>query len=294
MFPARETRWPILLALLAVYVIWGSTYLAIKFALAGLPPLLMAGIRFLVPAAVLYVFLRWRGAPPPTMGQWRASALMGTLLLAGGNGAVCEAEQWVGSGLAALVIATVPILTVLFSRIWGQRTLAREWVGLGIGFTGMVLLNFEGDMQASPLGAFLLLFAAASWSLGSAWSKYLDLPDGMMRSATQMLAGGVVLLLAGLSSGERVAHVPDALPVLALLYLMVFGSVIAFSAYLYLLKHTRPALATSYAYANPIIAVVLGVGFGGESISAFGMLALGVILLGVGLVSVQARPSSGR
>jgi len=278
------------LSLLALYIIWGSTYLAIKLALQGFPPFLMAALRFLFAGFALYLFLRVRGEPRPALRQWGASTLIGGLLLAGGNGGVVYAEQTVASGLAALVIATVPILTVLFARIWGHRPTRVEWVGLFTGFVGMVVLNVQGALSANVTGAVVLMLAAASWSFGSVWSSHLPLPRGMMSSAAQMLAGGALLLLIGLVSGEKISGMPAGLPLGALFYLIVFGSLIAFSAYLYVLDRVRPALATSYAYVNPVVAVLLGVSFAGESFTLYDGAALAVILVGVVLVSLeQAR-----
>src|SRR2546421_2683807 len=207
------------LALLAVYVIWGSTYLAIRFAIEGFPPFLMAGIRFVLAGGLMFVFLRLRGEPIPTRKEWGAAALVGLLLLVGGNGMVTVAEQWVASSLAALAVATVPIFAALFAGIWGRWPTRREWLGLGIGLAGVILLNMEGDMRANPLGALALLFATVSWAFGSVWSRYLPMPKGMMGSAIEMLTGGVVLLGLGFVTGEQITSMPGPRPILALLYL---------------------------------------------------------------------------
>ena len=272
------------LSLLAVYIIWGSTYLAIRFAIQGFPPFLMAGIRFVLAGGIMYAFLRMRGAPNPRLKEWRGAAIVGLLLLVGGNGMVSFAEQWVASGLAALTLATIPIFAALFAGIWGKWPTGREWLGLGVGLVGVALLSLEGDMRANPLGALTLLFATASWALGSVWSRYLTMPKGAMGSAAEMLVGGVVLLVLGLGTGEQITAVPAIGPVLALLYLVVFGSIVAFTAYSYLLQRVRPALATSYAYANPAVALALGIGLAGEQVTLFGLIALPVILVGVAIV----------
>lgn len=276
------------LALLTVYVIWGSTYLAIRIGLEGFPPFLMAGMRFLLAGALMFGFLRLRGTPNPTRKEWVGASIVGILLLLGGNGMVTFAEQWVASGIAALAVATVPIFAALFAGVFGKWPSRMEWLGLGVGFVGVVLLNLEGDMRANPLGAAALLFATASWAFGSVWSHYLTMPKGMMASATEMLAGGAALMVLGLGAGERMVAIPGPRPLLAFLYLLIFGSIIAFTAYSYLLQRVRPSLATSYAYVNPVVAVALGVGLAGENVTLIGLLAMPIILAGVAIV-VMAR-----
>lgn len=277
----------VLLALLAVYVVWGSTYFGIRVAIESLPPLGMLAVRFLVAGAILYAVLRARGAPAPTPAQWRASAIVGALLLGGGTGLVTLAERDVSSSVAAMVIAVSPLFASLFARLWGERTSGREWLGIGVGLVGIVLLNL-GDLRATPLGALLLVLAPLCWTFGSMWSKRLPLPTGLMGSAAEMLTGGVLLLVLSLVFREG-WHAPTTASLLALGYLVVFGSILAYSAYVYLLANVRPALATSYAYVNPVVAVALGVGFGGEHLTALGWGALAVILAGVVLV-VWPRP----
>ncbi|MGD9788527.1 MAG: drug/metabolite exporter YedA [Sulfuricellaceae bacterium] len=282
-------RWLIGLALLALYLIWGSTYLAMRFAIESFPPFLMAGLRFLVAGSGLYIYLRWRGTPAPTGRQWAACGAVGTLLLLGGNGAVAYAEQTVASGIAALVVATVPLWTLLFAALWKKYPTRREVVGVVIGFAGIVVLNLDGNLRASPAGAVILLLASASWAFGSVWSWRLPLPGGMMTSAAQMLGGGFALMAVSFAFGERLEAVPSLKAAAALAYLVVFGSFVAFSAYLYLLHSVRPAVATSYAYVNPPIAVLLGVWLAGEHLSAQEMVGMGVILAGVVLVMVKRR-----
>jgi drug/metabolite transporter (DMT)-like permease len=282
----------VVLALLAVYIIWGSTYFAIRVTLESFPPFLMAGLRFLLAGSILFAYLKLRGAPTPNLKQWSASALVGCLLLLGGNGLVTFAEQWVASGLAALAVATMPLFAALFAGLWGRWPKKMEWVGLALGFAGVILLNLEGDLRANPIGAIALLVAAASWALGSVWSRYLPLPGGMMASATEMLGGGAALLVLGLVTGERMTAFPAAWPTVAFLYLVVFGSIVAFSAYSYLLQKVRPTLSTSYAYVNPAVAVALGVWLGGELVTWVGLVAMPVILVGVGIVVLAASRRS--
>ncbi|NWL79145.1 drug/metabolite exporter YedA [Pseudomonas taiwanensis] len=285
--PAR--RFPLLLigAFIALYLIWGSTYLAIRIGVESWPPMLMAGVRFVVAGALMYGFLRWRGVPNPSWQEWKSAAAIGFLLLSCGNGGVTLAEDLgVASGVAALAVATVPLFALLFGLIWGQRTTRLEWAGILLGLIGIGLLNLGSNLQASPLGAVLIIFAAAAWSFGSMWSKNLKLPAGPMASAAEMLAGGVALLIGSLLSGERLVAAPTLAGWGALAYLIVFGSIIAFSSYLYLLKNVRPAAATSYAYVNPVVAVLLGIGFAGESIGLEEGLAMLVIISAVVLIGL--------
>jgi drug/metabolite transporter (DMT)-like permease len=244
----------------------------------------MAGIRFVIAGGLMFVFLRLRGAANPTRKEWGAATIVGLLLLVGGNGLVTFAEQWVASGLAALAVATVPIFAALFAGVWGKWPSRQEWLGLVVGLAGVVLLNLEGDLRANPLGAVALFFATASWALGSVWSRYLPMPKGMMSSAAEMLTGGVVLLVLGLVTGEQITAIPEPSSIFALVYLIIFGAIIAFTAYNYLLQRVSPSLATSYAYVNPVVAVGLGVGLAGEQVTLFGLIAMPIILLGVAIV----------
>ena len=282
-------RFPLLLigAFLALYLVWGSTYLVIRIGVESWPPLLMAGVRFMLAGSLLYGFLRWRGVPAPTWAQWKAAGVIGVLLLSCGNGGVTVAEHaGVASGVAALAVATVPLFTLLFGLFFGHRNTRLEWAGIGLGLLGIALLNLGSNLQASPLGAALILFAAASWAFGSIWSKSLPLPAGPMASAAEMLVGGAVLLVGSALSGERMSEVPTAAGWGALLYLVFFGSILAFSAYMYLLKHVRPAAATSYAYVNPAVAVLLGIVFAGEQIGGEECLAMAVIIGAVVLIGI--------
>lgn len=285
--PVSRQRFLIVAALLALYFIWGSTYLAMRVAIDSFPPFMMAGLRYLIAGVLMYIFLRLRGAPVPDGMQLSGAVAVGGLLLLGGNGSLAYAQQWVATGLAAVAIATVPLWTVIFSSLWGKSSTGREWLGITLGLAGVVLLSLGDNMRASPLGAALLLFAAASWSFGSVWSKYLRLPDGLMGSATQMLGGGVLLLLWSLVMGEKLTAAPAAKPLLAMAYLIVFGSFLAFSSYLYLLKTVCPALATSYAYVNPLIAIWLGMTFLGERITPLEFAAMPLILGAVVLVMIR-------
>ncbi|MGW8463149.1 drug/metabolite exporter YedA [Pseudomonas sp. CLCA07] len=283
----RRFPLPLIAAFFALYVIWGSTYLAIRIGVEYWPPLLLAGIRFVVAGTLMYAFLRWRGAPTPTWAQWKAAGMIGILLLAGGNGGVTVAEHMgVASGVAALAIATVPLFTLLCGYFWGARNTRLEWAGIALGLIGIAMLNLGSNLQSSPLGATLLVLAAASWAFGSVWSKHLPLPEGAMASAVEMLVGGVALLIGSALSGEHLQALPPIEGWAALAYLTFFGSIIAFNAYMYLLKNVRPAAATSYAYVNPAVAVLLGIVFVGETIGIEEGLAMLVIISAVVLIGL--------
>ena len=273
-------------ALIALYFVWGSTYLAIRVALASYPPFLMAGTRFICAGAAFYAFLRWRGMPAPTTRQWINSAITGTLLLGVGNGLVCYAEQTVASGLAAIAVAAMPLFAAVFGGLYGHWPRRMEWLGLAIGFAGVVLLNLSGSMTGAPLGAIALIVGAMSWAFGSVWSRRRDMPPASMNTAAQMLTGGTVLFVGALVFGERFPADPTASATLALVYLAAMGSLVGFTAYLYLLNTVRPALATSYAYVNPPVAVIVGALFAGEAVHAFDIVAMAVILAGVGLIAM--------
>ena len=285
-----SNRFLILLSLLALYIIWGSTYLAMNIALRGFPPFLMAAVRFLVAGVFLYTLLRLRGTPSPTRKEWLGAAVVGTLLLAGGNGGVAFAEQWVASGLAAVGLAVIPLWTALFAGLWGRWPTRLEWLGLLIGFAGVILLNVGNGVWANPIGAIALLLAPIAWALGSAWSRHIALPGGLMSSASQMLVGGAVLLVLSLSLREHAPNLAITQSLWAIGFLIVFGSLIAFSAYGYLLRHVRPALATSYAYVNPLVAVGLGVLLVGEHFTLLEGIAILITLSGVGLLSLGRKP----
>jgi drug/metabolite transporter (DMT)-like permease len=275
------------LALISLYLVWGSTYLAIRVGLAGYPPFLMAALRFIGAGLALYAFLRWRGMAAPTRRQWINSTLTGIMLLGFGNGLVCYAEQSVASGLAAIAIASMPLFAGLFGGLYGHWPRRAEWLGLGIGFAGVVLLNLGGGMSGSPLGALALITSAAIWAFGSMWSKRRNMPPAAMNTAAQMLSSGIALLLFSLCVGERWPAAPPVSATFAIVYLAIAGSLIGFSAYLYLLNAVRPALATSYAYVNPPVAVLIGALLGGETVHPSDLLAMTVILGGVALITLR-------
>lgn len=285
--PVNPRPFNVILALASIYIIWGSTYLAMRYGLESFPPFLMSSIRFTITGALLYLFLRRRGVPAPTRLQWRSTMITGLLLLCIGNGAVAFAEQWVASGLAALAVAAVPIWASLFAGLMGRWPNRLEWAGLGVGLAGVALLNLENGMQANPLGAVVLIIGPMGWALGSMLSRRLELPaNGLMLNAAQLICGGTAMLVISVLLGERMNGVPTLSSILAIVYLAVFGSLIAFTAYIYLLRNVRPALATSYAYVNPMLAVLLGVLLAGEEITPVGIVAMFVIIGGVGLIMI--------
>jgi drug/metabolite transporter (DMT)-like permease len=279
------------LCLLALYFIWGSTFLGMKLAIESFPPFLMAALRFLLAGTLLYLLLRMRGVPSPRPREWGGAAIVGTLLLGMGNGGVAYAQQWVATSVAAMVIGTVPMWAVAFAGLWGHKPKTRELLGLGLGTLGVIVLNLNGSLQASPLGGAILLSAAMAWAFGSMWARHLSMPEGAMASAAQMLCAGVVLVITSLASGERMTGMPSTRAVLALAYLALFGSFIAYSAYLYLLKTVRPALATSYAFVNPVVATLLGVWLLNEQMGRHDLLALGFIIASVLMVLPLNRRS---
>jgi drug/metabolite transporter (DMT)-like permease len=276
----------IILSLFSLYFLWGGTYLAMRIALQGFPPFILAGVRQLTAGILLFLVLWLRKHELPTRKQWLTAIVVGGLLLVVGNGGVVFAEQWVSSGLAALALGAIPLWAAVFSGLFGRWPTRIEWFGLGLGFSGLVLLNLENGLHANPLGAIVLFVAPIGWAFGSILSQHLPSPKGLMASSSQMVAGGILLFIVGFATGEHMTSMPGPRPLAAMAYLIIGGSLIAFSAYGYLLRHVRPALATSYAYVNPLVAVGLGVALAGEQITMIGLLAMLTILSGVGLVSL--------
>ncbi|ELY3594869.1 drug/metabolite exporter YedA [Cronobacter turicensis] len=278
---------PLLGALFALYIIWGSTYFAIAVGVKSWPPFMMAGVRFLCAGVLLLTYLLATGHKLPARRPMLNAALIGVLLLAVGNGFVTVAEhQHVPSGIAAVMVATVPLFALIFSRFFGIQTRKLEWLGVAIGLAGIVLLNSGGNLNGNPWGALLILIGSLSWAFGSVYGSRIELPTGMMAGAIEMLAAGLVLMAASLLTGERMTTMPNLSGFLAVGYLALFGSVIAINAYMYLIRNVSPAVATSYAYVNPVVAVLLGTGFGGESLSQIEWMALGVIIVAVLLVTL--------
>lgn len=298
-------RFRLAAALAAVYLIWGSTYLAIRFAIETIPPFLMGGTRFLAAGGTMYVVLRLSGAPRPTGRQWFGAFVVGALLLLGGNGGVVWAEQRVPSGLAALIIATEPLWVVLvdWARPGGARPTKTEGFGLMVGFAGAALLVspaelISGRFQVDPVGAAVLIFASVSWALGSVCSRYMPAPASpALGTGMKMIAGGMLLSALGLAAGETTRFDLSAVStksMAAWLYLTVFGAVVAFTAYIWLLKNTSLALASTYAYVNPAVAVFLGWLLANEPVTPRTILAASVIVGGVLIITTSRATLGGR
>lgn len=278
----------IVAALFCTYFIWGSTYLALRFGIESFPPFLLVGVRFAIAGAILYMVMRFLGEPNPTQKQWLGATAVGLLLPVLGNGTVTYVQQTVSSSVAALAIATAPIWMAIFSSLYGHKINRREWIGIMVGFVGIALLNLGGSLHGDYLNAFLLIFAAASWSLGSVLGKQLDkkqaMPEGLMGAACQMLMGGLIMLLVSCLHGDTWPAQISAKSWGALIFLVVLGSLVAYSAYQYLLKTVRPLVASSNTFVNPIVAFAVGIAFAGETVTSTEYVALAVILLGVFLV----------
>lgn len=282
-------------AFAAVYLIWGSTYLAIRYAIETLPPFGMAGVRFVIAGALLYGWLRLRGVAAPTRPQWRTAAIIGALLLLGGNGAVVWAEQRIPSGVAALLVAGVPIWMVVLEWLRPGGTRPGRWVvgGLVLGSAGLVLLVGPGEVlgggHIDPLGALAVVGGSFAWAVGSVYSRSAQLPDSpLLATGMEMLTGGAFLLLAGVATGETVDFgAVSTRSLLALLYLIGFGSLVAFTAYIWLLRATTPAKASTYAYVNPVVAVGLGWALAGEPLTARIAVAAAIIVGAVALITTR-------
>ncbi len=293
----KRRRLAIAVSLGGLYFIWGSTYLAIRIAIETLPPFLMAGFRFLLAGAILYGWARARGAERPGWRFWRTAMVSGGFMLACGNGAVVWAEQFVPSGLVSLLVATVPLWIVLQDWGWGRGGAPAAGVLFGIlwGFCGVALLVSGAEIGRAGVqdlvGGLLVLGGAGAWAAGSLVSRYGARPrSAALGNGMQMLTGGVLLTSAGLLRGEAslVALDSVSLPsVLAFFYLVVFGSLLGFSSYTWLLRKTTPAVASTYAYVNPVVALLLGWGFAGEPLAGRTVLAAAIILSAVMLITTR-------
>lgn len=299
MSESSPRAWLVVVAFASVYVFWGSTYLAILFAIETIPPFLMAGIRFLIAGSLMYAVVRRGGAPRPDRREWAAATIIGGALLLCGNGAVVRAEQRVASGIASLLVATVSFWMILFEwlRPGGERPGFRVIAGLVVGFVGLALLIGPGGgdgMGVDPIGAGGLTFGAMSWAAGSIYARRAPAPASpLMGTAMQMLAGGGLLILAALAVGEvdgfdwRSVSRSSSL---AVLYLVVFGSIVGYTAYSWLLRVLSPAKVSTYAYVNPVVAVFLGWAFADEVITPRVLLAAAVILGAVALITAARAP----
>lgn len=290
-------------AFAAVYIFWGSTYLAVKYSMQTLPPFLMAGARFLVAGLILFVWARFsRDYEAPKVVHWKTAFVVGTFLLLGGNGGVVLAQHFISSSLSALLVATEPLWIVLLSWLW-LRTGRPNWkvaVGLLVGFVGVWLL-IGGQPGADEtaggygqlIGTLAVLAGALSWATGSIYGLRSPTPkSSIMTAGMQMIAGSLSLLVVGLIRGEWSRFDPAAVSshsVFALLYLIIFGSLIGFTAYSWLLKNAQPSMVATYAYVNPVIAVLLGWGIAGESMNSQMLIGAFVVVVSVALITASKK-----
>lgn len=303
----------LVLNFLAVYLLWGSTFYAMKVGIEGFPPLLLAGTRHLSVGLLMFPLMRWKTGIRPTAQQWKTAAISGVLLLCVGNGGVCWAEMTVPSGIAALLVATVTLWMVVVDwlRPRGHRPSGRVLFGIVMGFVGMAILvgpsHLAHGARVESVGAAILVLASLAWACGSLWSKHGDLPSSpLLGVAMQGLCGGAALWIIGLFDGEVARFHPAAIPLrcwLALAYLFLFGSCIGFSAYLYILKKSTAAKVGTYAFVNPLVALLIGWVLAGEALSQRTLISAAVILTAVVLVitaphrdpreAVDALPAPG-
>ncbi|MDH0863917.1 EamA family transporter [Mitsuaria sp. GD03876] len=290
--PGLNTK--LLWCLALVYVIWGSTYLAIKVAIAGLPPFLLAATRYATAGVLLFALMRFKGAPWPSWRQWRNALAMGFLMVSVGNGFVCLAVGHISSSAAAVIYACGPMFALVFDRLRGGRALAVEWLGVGLGIAGVLLIHADKALQANWFGSIAVLLACAGMSLAVVLQPRLDLPRGGLSAPAQMLGGALCLVPMALAKGETwPASVPPS-AWLAFAYLVVFGSMVAYSAYVYILHHASAGLATSNEYVNALVAMLLGYWLAGEAIGTPMLAGTVVILGGVGLIAWgHARRAAG-
>jgi drug/metabolite transporter (DMT)-like permease len=284
----------LILSLAAVYVFWSSTYLAIRFAIAELPPLLIAGGRYAIAGLVMLAIARRRGAAWPSAGQWLRVVPIGALLFLCGNGFVVIGEATVSSGGAAVVCATMPLWAGVWAALGGERPSWRDWVSLAIGFAGVLVLMGGPSLQGRPLHLVLIMLSPMCWALATVLARRQSGAwriGASMSAAMQMMTGGATLLVAGLIDGERLPAHASATSWLAVGYLAVFGSLIGFTAYNWLIRNTRPVVATSYAYVNPVLAVLLGAAISGEPLGVTTLIANVLI---VGAIALALIPRTTR
>ncbi len=296
---SQPRTWKVLLAFAIIYFVWGSTFLAIRVGVREVPPFLLAGMRFLVAGVVLYCWMRARGTPSPTLRQWRSTFLLAVLIFVGDYGLVFWAEQRVPSGTAAVMLATIPAFMVISEILIlrTQRLTTRLAIALLVGIGGVAVLVSHtmsfGEVPIDTAGACALIVAAMSWSVAAALTRRLPLPGSkVMSSGSQMLAGGVLLFVAAALFGEfrgfRV-HAVSREAWFALLYLIVAGSIVAFTAYTWLIHHESPTRVGTYAYVNPVVAVLVGHFLGGETIGA--RTAFGTLLVLVSVIVITTTPA---
>lgn len=298
--PARPASWKILLAFAIIYIVWGSTYLAIRVGVHEMPPFLMAGVRFTVAGVALYLWMRLTGSPSPSWREWRAATILAALIFLVDYACVFWAEQRVPSGVTAVIMATIPVCITLLEIIFlrTQRLTVRLALGLAVGILGVtVLTNPWSALGEAPLdrrGAIALLVGCCAWSIGTVVSRRLALPESKpMSAAAQMLSGGVQLLILAAVAGEFAhfrAQDVSAIAWFSLVYLIIAGSIVAFTAYVWLLHYESPTKVGTYAYVNPVVAVILGSALGGETLGPRTMLGTALILVSVvAITTIRSR-----
>ena len=298
------SRAQIIAAFASIYLIWGSTYLAIRYAVQTIPPFLMGGLRFVVSGALLYIWARYRGAPRPSRIHWRNAIIAGGFLLLGGNGAVVWAEQFVPSGLTALLVSILPFWLVIIEWVRPPRRRPHGAVlfGLVLGFIGIIVLvgpaNLGGHGDIRPAGAVVLILGSLSWAIGSFYSRDAELPDsGLMTTGMEMLGGGTLLLIVGALTGELSQfdiHRISTASAAGLLYLVTFGSLLGFTSYIWLLDKVSPARLGTYAYVNPVVAVILGWLIAGERFSVRTVVAAVIVICAVALLTTARSTASAQ
>jgi drug/metabolite transporter (DMT)-like permease len=302
---AAPKRSLVIIAFAALYIIWGSTYLGIRFSIETIPPFLMAGGRFVFAGMIMYAIAWSQGIGKSTWANWGTSFIIGACLLLGGNGGVTISERYIDSGLAALVVAIVPIYIVLLGWVTGMapRPTPIMWMGLAGGFLGVGILfgpglHFHSVGGRNPaIGISILLCTSFIWSAGSLYSRLAKhAPSPFLTAAQQMICGGILLLLAGVVAGELPHFRPDSISMLSLwsfIYLVLIGAVVGYTAYIWLLRHCDPAKVATYAYVNPIVAVLLGTFFAGETVTVRTLIAAALIIGSVAVIitaqQLQAR-----
>jgi drug/metabolite transporter (DMT)-like permease len=288
--PAKSPAWLIAACLFAVYVIWGTTYFAIKVGIEGVAPFFLVGTRFVLAGGLLLAWQAIRGQPMPTLKQWGGATLIGFLLLVMGNGGVAIAERWVSSGATVALISVMPLATALWSGAFGQWPRRAEWVAIALGGVGAAVMLLGRDLQASLVGTLIILLGTSCWSLGTVLSRRLDIPHGPTGFGAEMLAAGTMALVISALLGDHwaVPHAPRVLWAWA--YLVVFGSLIAFSAYRFVVERVAPTLAATYAYVNPPVALFVGWWLGHETFSLNVLFGLPIVLGSVALHAwIQTR-----
>jgi drug/metabolite transporter (DMT)-like permease len=291
--PARPSKAVIIGCLLAVYILWGTTYFAIKVAITGFATFFFVGTRFVVAGGLLLLWQMLRGAPMPTRAQWRGAALVGCLLLLAGNGTVAMGEHWVSSGAAVALISSVPITTAAWSCLFGERPARLEWLAMAVGSAGIAVMLLGHDLRASPLGVGVVLGGSICWSLGTVLARRVEIPPGATGFGAEMLCAGIAGFIVSALAREPWVFSTAIRPWAAWGYLVVFGSLIGFSAFRFLVERVSATLATTYAYVNPPVALLVGWWLGHEQFSMQLLLGLPVVLGAVALLTWAHTRATG-